>query len=245
MLTPGQRGSLQAPVLSELITLSSSGTHASLCWPESSSLHHSENSSSYTFLYCQSLWMEPFLIMSWERGLLPAVDWQAKKKKKASLPCYLSLISASCTELVVQWGVGHRKAFVLPFFCSNNSFVELDCDKSWHLHCPGLGIFTTHNIRSKSRSFSLYPVFSTQQSLLCSQYCNEWQTWPQSLCVCARLHRHDLIRVPNLLDCLETKANNKKILMFQVSDTKWYLKVYFPVTPSLLSPFLTSVSYSL
>lgn len=168
-----------------------------------------------------------------------------KKKKKASLPCYLSLISASCTELVVQWGVGHRKAFVLPFLCSNNSFMELDCDKSWHLHCPGLGIFTTHNIRSKSRSFSLYPVFSTQQSLLCSQYCNEWQTWPQSLCVCARLHRHDLIRVPNLLDCLETKANNKKILMFQVSDTKWYLKVYFPVTPSLLSPFLTSVGYSL
>lgn len=165
-------------------------------------LHLPENSSSYTFLCCQSLWMEPFLIMSWERGLLPAVDWQAKKKKKkkASLPCSLSLISASCTELVVQWGVGHRKAFVLPLLCSNNSFVELDCDKSWHLHCPGLGIITTHSIRSKSRLACI--VFSTQQSLLRSQYCNEWQTWSQSLCVCARLHRHDLIRVPNLLHCL-------------------------------------------
>lgn len=45
----------------------------------------------------------------------------------------------------------------------------------------------------------------------------------------------------------QKQNNNKKILMFQVSDTKWYLKVYFPcnVTPSLLSPFLTSVSYSL
>lgn len=42
------------------------------------------------------------------------------------------------------------------------------------------------------------------------------------------------------------KQNNKKILMFQVSDTKWYLKVYFPsnVSPSLLSPLLTPLSYS-
>lgn len=62
-VNPGQRGSLHAPVFSELRTLSSSGNHAALCWPESSSLRHSENSSC-TFLCCQSLWMEPFLIMS-------------------------------------------------------------------------------------------------------------------------------------------------------------------------------------
>lgn len=54
--------------------------------------------------------------------------------------------------VVVQWGVGHWKVFVPPLLCSNNSFVDLDCDKSWHLRCPGLGIITAHSIRSESRS---------------------------------------------------------------------------------------------
>lgn len=149
-----------------------------------------------------------------------------------------------CTGGTVSCGT--LEGFHTYSLCPNNSFVELECDKSWHLHCSGLGIITTHSIRSEIM-FSLYSVFSTQQSLLCSQYCNEWQTWSQSPCVCARLHRHDLIRVPICSIAFKQKQNNKKILMFQVSDTKWYLKVYSP-TPQckpFIPPFLTSVSYSL
>lgn len=87
-----------------------------------------------------------------------------KKKKRLPFPVLYPWSLLSCTELVVQWGVGHRKAFVLPLLCSNNSFVELDCDKSWHLHCPGLGIITTHSIRSKSRLACI--VFSTAISVM-------------------------------------------------------------------------------
>lgn len=87
---------------------------------------------------------------SWERGLLPAADWQAKKKKKAFLPCLLSLIPASltCTELLCSevWSTGR------PLYFPHNSFVEWDCGKSWHLHYPGLGIITAHSMRSERRS---------------------------------------------------------------------------------------------
>lgn len=37
----------------------------------------------------------------------------------------------------------------------------------------------------------------------------------------------------------QKQNNNKKILMFQVSDTKWYLKVYFPCNVTLHSSLLS------
>lgn len=142
-----------------------------------------------------------------------------KKKKKASLPCSLSLISASCTELVVQWGVGHRKAFVLPPLCSNYCFVELDYDKSWHLPCPGLGIITTHSIRSKSRSACI-------QCFPHSNLC-----YVHSTVMSDRLDHSLFVSVRGCTGMIlsgfqicsiafKQKQNNKKILMFQVSDTK-------------------------
>lgn len=51
VLTQGSHGSVQAPVFSELRTLSSSGNHAALCWPESSSWHRFGNSSSLSRVF--------------------------------------------------------------------------------------------------------------------------------------------------------------------------------------------------
>lgn len=63
------------------------------------------------------------------------------------------------------------------------------------------------------------------------------------------LHRHDRIRVPICSIAFKQKQNSsKKILMFQVSDTKWYLMVYFPcnVNPSLpLSWHLWAILYKI
>lgn len=109
VLIQGSCGSSQAPVFSELITLSSSGNHATLCWPESPS-------SPFTFLCFQSLCRVPFLILSWERGLFPS---------KSAIPdlCFPRLYWAGGAVIC-----GTLEGFLSYFLCYN-SCVESDHEK--------------------------------------------------------------------------------------------------------------------
>lgn len=125
------------------------------------------------FLCFQSLCRVPFLIMSQERELFPSMS---------AIPdlCFPHLYWAggavSCGTLE---GFPTFSLLLQQFLCRVGPCWVVAPILLWSRH-----YHSTQYV--KPEMFSLSSVFPIQQSLLCSQYCNGWQTWSHSLFVSVR-----------------------------------------------------------